>query len=188
MNGHVVDSKSNGVEKVPSHSSSPTEGRNNGVTDEQNTILPYENGSQNAGITETSDPALHRSASVLSDFSKPDPPGSVDAGFDGKEVPRGTDTQDTNDDKPRLDYINIPSLLREDLEELEEDDRGEESHVARVLTDMRAVPEDMTDDDDDMTPEEAEEDQLLDQSAIDVKKQSAGSPITKWQVYAALQS
>jgi hypothetical protein len=185
MNGHDVDSKSKGLEKMPSHPSSPTEVRNNTVTtDEHNTTSPLENGSQGEGITETSEPALRRSASFQSDYSKPDPPASVDAGSDGKEVPRGTNTQDTNEDKPSLDYINIPSLLREDLEELE-DDVGEESHVARVLADMRAVAEDMTDDDDDMTPEEALEDQL-DQSALHGKKQSASSPNNKIpRVYSA---
>jgi hypothetical protein len=187
MNGHDADSPlpvtgngdSNGVDKMPSRSSSPTEERNNTATDEQNTISPLENGLQDATITETEEPAMRRSTSFVSDYSKPDPPASVDGGFDGttkEEVPRGTNTQDTNEDKPRLDYINIPSLLRKDLEEPEEEDMGDESHVARVLADMRASPEDMTDDDDDMTPEEAEEDQLLDQSALDIKAQATSSP------------
>jgi hypothetical protein len=152
-------------------------------------MSPLENGSQDAAITEAAEPAHHRSASVLSDYSKPDPPASVDAGFDGEEVPRGTNTQDTNEDKPRLDYINIPSLLRKDLGESEEEDMGEESHVARVLADMRASSEDMTDDDDDLTPEEAEEDQLLDQSALDVKNQGTRSPNNQIpRVYSASPS
>lgn len=184
MSGHNVDSDSNGVDKMPPRSSSPTAGGKNTITDEQITISPLENGSQHAGITEMSETVLNRSTSVLSDVSKPDPPGSVDAGFDGKEVPRGTDTQDTNEDKPRLDYINIPSLLREDLEE-----EDPESHVARVLADMRASPEDMTDEDDDMTPEEAELDQLLetgDTSALIVKEQDTSSPDHQIQsVYSA---
>ena len=139
MNGHDVDSPlpvsgnddSNGVDKIPSRSSSPTEGRNNTLTDEQNTISPLENGSQDAALTEASEPMMRQSASFLSEYSKPDPPASVDSGFDGtteEEVPRGTNTQDTNEEKPRMDYINIPSLLREDLKEPEEEDMGEEDY------------------------------------------------------------
>jgi hypothetical protein len=185
---------SNAVDKKPSRSSSPTEspteGLNSAMTDELKTNLPLENGSSDALITETtSEPGYQRSTSFISDYSKPDPPGSVDAGFDGttKEVPDGTDTtQETSEDKPRLDYINVPSLLREDLEELEEEGDPElslmsdESHVARVLADMRqSSPEAMTDDDND-------DDERIKALGLDVKEQGTSSPSSQIQrVYNA---
>jgi hypothetical protein len=193
MNEHSADSppplsidEGSNSDRLPSRSSSPVEIRNDLIPNEQNTAsVDYD--SQDAGMAEVSGTSLIRSPGSVSDCYKPDPPGSVDGTL--KEVPRGTDTSTdssatSHEDKPRMDYINVPSILPEELGELEEEDpdlsmTGEESHVARVLADMGARQE--TTDVDDMPPKEAKEDRVLDQSAISSERDGGNGD--RWNEY-----